>query len=363
MLTAAPPMPLDELLVKEASGFPHWLQTHRGAVAMAGLLAFAGPLTFFTGALSVMRAPTTVDVARLGLWWMLYGTSLWCLLLVTGYGCERLARRFGRYARGGVWLLAACSAAAVPNILTAGRETILMEQGLVHSARTMHLHGFTVSLVMALLYFAHLRRSRGHEQAAARLAAAQTAQRDARRRIVQTRLQEVQARIDPQILFEMLDTVRRLYERDAARAERCLDELIVFLRAALPRLRTASSSLLREIELARAFVRLHALAGAAGLDMTMDVAPDAMHARFPPGVLLPLLDTAVASSAGPCRLTATRSSDGCRLGLTLGAAPSDRSVARVQSVLTELYGTAGKLEIESTTGAINVIVKVPYELA
>jgi two-component system sensor histidine kinase AlgZ len=363
MLTATPPMPLDVQLAKQASGFMHWLRMHRGAVAMAGLLAFAGPLTFFIGAFSVMRSPTALDVARLGLWWTLYGVSLWCLLLVTGYSCERLAGRSGRYVRGAIWLLAACSTAALPNILAAGRATILIEQGVVHSASTMHLHGFTISLVMALLYFAHLRRSREHEQAAARLAAAQTTQRDARRRIVQANLQEVQARIDPQILFEMLDAVRRLYERDAALAERFLDELIIFLRAALPRLRTASSSLLREVELARAFVRLHALAGAAGLDMTIDVAPDAMHARFPPGVLLPLLDTAVASSAGPCRLTATRSSDGCRLVLTLGAVPSDRSVARVQSLLSELYGTAGKLEIESATGAIKIIVKVPYELA
>ena len=363
MLTAAPPIPLELQLANQASGFPHWLRTHRGAVAMAGLLAFAAPVTFFTGALSVMRAPTVVDLARLALWWMLYGVSLWCLLLITGYGCERLARRFGRYIGGGIWLLAACAAAAFANILTAGRATILIEQGVVHSARTGQLYAFTVSLIMALLYFAHLRRSRGHEQATARLAAAQTAQRNARRRIVQAHLQEVQARIDPQLLFEMLDTARRLYERDAARAESFLDELIIFLRAALPRLRTASSSLLREVELARAFVKLHALASAAGLDMTVDIAPDAMHARFPPGVLLPLLDTTVDSSAARCQLTATRSGDDCRLVLTLDAAPSDGSVARVQSLLMELYGTSGRLEIESTTGAINVIVKVPYEFA
>jgi hypothetical protein len=363
MLTAAPPMPLDVQLAKQASGFPHWLRTHRGAVAIAGLLAFAGPVTFFTGALSVMRAPTAVDLARLGVWWMLYGVLLWGLLLITGYGCERLTRRFGRTIRGGVWLLAACTSAAFANILTAGRTTILIEQGLVYSARTAQLYAFIFSLIMALLYFAHLRRSRGHEQAAARLAAAQAAQRHARRRIVQARLQEVQARIDPQLLFEMLDAVRRLYERDAARAECFLDELIIFLRAALPRLRTASSSLLREVELASAFVRLHALAGAAELGMTVDVAPDAMHARFPPGVLLPLLDTTVGSSAGTCRLTTTRSSDDCRLVLALDAAPSDASVARVQSLLMELYGASGRLEIEHTTGAIIVVVTVPYELA
>jgi len=363
MLTTAPPMPLDTHLAKRASGFPHWLRTHRGAVAMAGLLAFAAPLTFFMGALSVMRAPTATVVAGLGLWWTLYGVSLWCLLLVIGYGCERVARPFGQYTRAGMWLLAACSAAALASLLTAGRAAVLIEQGLVHSAQSMQLHGFTVSLIMALLYFAHLRRSREHEQATARLAAAQTTQRRAQRRLVEARLQELQARIDPQLLFEMLDTMRRLYERDAARAERFLDELILFLRASLPRLRAASSSLLREAELARAFVGMHALARATGLDLTVDVAPDAMHARFPPGVLLPLLDAAVCGGTGRFQLTATRSSDGCRVDLTLAAAPSDASITRVRSLLVELYGTSGKLEIESTGSAINVVVKVPYELA
>ncbi len=327
---------------------------------MAGLLALAGPLTFFTGALSVMRGPTPHDIARLGLWWTLYGLSLCCLLLVTGYACERLGPRLGRYARAAIWLLAACSAAALPNILTAGRASILMEQGLVQSARTMHLHGFTVSLVMALLFFAHLRRSRQHERAAARLAAAQAGQRHTRQRIVEARLQEVQARIDPQILFELLHAARRLYERDAALAERFLDELIAFLRAALPRLRTPSSSLPREVELARAFVRLQALAGVAVSDLSIDVAPEAMHARFPPGVLLPLLDRV---GAAPRRLSAVRSADGCRLLLTLDAAAADRSLARVRSLLSELYGTAGRVEVESQDGASRILVEVPHEHA
>lgn len=363
MLSAAPAIPLDMNLVRQARAFAHWLRRHRGAVAMAGLIAFAAPLTFFTGALSVLREPTPSAIARLGLWWSLYGISLWCLLLVTGYGCERLARPFGRYLRAAMWLLAACSAAALTNVLTAGRAAILTEQGLVHSALTMHLHGFTVSLVMALLYFVHLRRSREHEEAAARLAAAQTAQRDARRRLAEARLQEVQARIDPQLLFEMLDAVRRLYERDPARAERFLEELIVFLRAALPRLRTASSSLAREAELAGAFVRLRALAGAATSGITVDVASDVMHARFPPGVLLPLLGAAVRGGAGPCRLIAARSNEACRLVLTLHAAPSDACVARVQALLTELYGTSAKLEAESACGVIKVAVEVPHEPA
>ena len=365
MLSAARAIPLDRNRAHQARGFAQWLRTHQGAVAMAGLLAFAAPVTFFTGALSVMRTPTAPAIATLGLWWSLYGVSLWCFLLVAGYVCDQLARRFGRYARSAMWLLAACSAAALTNALTAGRAAILMEQGLVHSVLTMHLHGFTVSLVMALLYFAHLRRSREHEEAAARLAAAQTAQRDARRRLAEARLQEVQARIDPRLLFEMLDAVRHLYERDPAQAESYLDELIVFLRAALPRLRTVSSSLAREAELARAFVRLRALAGTVAPEtmVEVDISPDAMHARFPPGVLLPLLDAAVRRNVSPCRLTAARSNGACRLDLVLGAAPSDAVVARVKALLMELYGTAAKLEVESSRDLTRATVEVPHEPA
>jgi Histidine kinase len=362
MLAATRPLPLDLPLARPPDGFPRWLRTHRGAVAMAGLLAFAAPLTFFTGALSVMRALTTASVAGLGLWWLLYGASLWGLLLVAGYGCERMARRFPPPFRAAIWLVGAGSAAALANFATTGRTAILVEQGLVYSAQTAHLYAFTFSLIMALLYFAHLRRSRGHEQAAARLAAAQAAQRLARRRTVQGRLQEVQARIDPQLLFEMLETVQRLYQRDAAQAERFLDELIVFLRAALPRLRTASSSLLREVELARAFVRLHAMRGVVDLDIAIEIAPDVIHARFPPGVLLPLLD-GVVGGARSCGLRAMRSGEYCRVALTLGAAPSLAAVARVRSLLAELYGTGGTVEIESTSDGVTVIVGVPHELA
>ena len=330
---------------------------------MAGLLAFAGPLTFFTGAVSVMRTPTAVDVVRLGGWWTLYGISLWCALLFGGYGCARVAARFGRRVRGVIWFLAAGVVAAVPNLLTAERATLLIEQGLVQGARTMHLHGFIFSLIMALLYFAHLGRARDHEQAVARLAVAQTAQRQIQNRIIQARLQEVQARIDPQILFEMLDVLRHLYEHSAAHAERFLDELIAFLRASLPRLRTVSSSLLREAELARAFVRLHALAHDTDFDMTVEISPDVIHARFPPGVLLPLLDTAVIGCAAGFHLVGARSDNSCRLTLTLDAAPSNESIERVESLLLQLYGTLGQLDIDRATNAIHLVVRVPYELA
>ena len=267
---------------------------------MAGLLSFATPVTFFPGVVSVMREAETVVVLVLTAWYVLFAVELWGMLLVIGYVLQH-GKIIGRYA-GSAPLLGACAAAA------------------------------------------------------------QAAQHNARRRLGQARLKAVQARIDPQLLFDMLDAVRRAYEDDASRAERLLDELASFLRAALPRLRNTSSSVLREAQLARAYAQLRTLAGAIEIHMRFDVSADVADARFPPGVLLPLLEDALRVRAGACELIATRSSDDCQLVLTLPARPLDAVVARVRSLLADLYGTSAELVVAHVNGVANATVKVPYEL-
>lgn len=346
-----------------AQGLSYWLRSHRGAIAVAGLLAFGAPVTLFMGAVSVMRAPTAPVVAMLGLWWLFFGLQLWGLLLALGYAGERVTPRLGRRAQVAVWLLCAVAAAVCVNLSTVGRAALLLEQGVVQSAAIMQLYGFLLSFTMALLFFAHLRRSRTHEAAAARLAAAQSAQRDARRRTVQARLQAVQARIDPNLLFEMLEQVRACYAADSPRAERLLDELIAFLRASLPRLPTCSSSVAREAELARAYARLRSLADATGCPLVLEVHAEAMHARLPAGVLLPLLDDALRARAGPCSLTVTRSMQECLLELVLPVAPSEAALQRVRSLLVDVYGGAAELAGHKGTAPARLTVKVPYELA
>jgi hypothetical protein len=344
-----------------AADFMHWLRAHRGAVAMAGLLSFAAPVTFIANDASMMREPSAVDVLVLTGWFLLFGIELWGLLLVTGYALQRI-KAIDRYARSAT-LVCAGAAAAFATLSTTGRGSILVEQGVTQSIQVMHAYAFVFSLVMALLFFAHLQRSHAQEQAAARLAATQAAQRAARRRLVQSRLQAVQARIDPQLLFEMLDAVRHAYDDDAARAERLLDELVTFLRAALPRMRSTSSSVLREAHLARSYAQLRMLAGAADIDMRLDVSAEVGDARFPPGVILPLLDDALHTRAGACALRATRSSTDCKLVLTLPARPLDAAVGRVRSLLADLYGTSAELVLAHADDVVSATVMVPYERA
>jgi hypothetical protein len=158
-------------------GFAAWVASRPGAVSMAGLLAFAGPATLFTGALSVIGLGQPATILSLGLWWLLYGLQFWLLLLLAGHVGERLCAGKGRLAAGATWLALACAAAAWVNVSTAGRASLLIEHGVVQSARTMGLYSFILSLTLSLLYFAHLGRSRTRETALARLVAAQAATR------------------------------------------------------------------------------------------------------------------------------------------------------------------------------------------
>jgi hypothetical protein len=346
-----------------ATRLAQWRRSRRGAVAMAGLLAFAGPLKFFVGYLGVLRERALADVVEVSLWWLLYGLVLWAALLVTGEVGGRLARRASRVGRGALWLALACCCAAAPNLSAGGRARILVEQGVVQGLLPMHLYSFTLSFVMAVLYFALLRRSREHEAAAARLAAAQAGQREARRRVVQMDLQAMQARIDPALLFGMLEAVRLAYASDPPRAERLLEELIAFLRASLPGLRTDGSSVAREAELARAYAQLLSLAQGNAWRMTLDIRDAAAHARFPPGALLPLVDDALRAREGDCTLQARCAGGLCEVVLGLPVRPSAGAVSRVQSLLHETDGAAAGLSVATRSTRAVVTLWVPHDAA
>ena len=162
--------------------------------------------------------------------------------------------------------------------------------------------------------------------------------------------------------LEMLEEVRRAYEQDASRAERLLDELVAFLRIALPRLRNPSSSIERETLLARSCARLRTVAAACEIDLRVDVSPDVSQSRFPPGILLPLLNDALGAGPVRCELLARRCGSQCAVTLGVPHAPAEGTVARLRALLIELYGSAAELSLTSANGIAIATVKVPYEL-
>ena len=87
---------------------------------------------------------------------------------------------------------------------------------------------------LAILIYARLRKAR---LAALDLARAELARSEANRKLLATRLDAARAQVDPSLVIEHLERIESEYETDPAAADAELDELIAFLRGAIPRLR------------------------------------------------------------------------------------------------------------------------------
>src|SRR5205823_33842 len=78
--------------------------------------------------------------------------------------------------------------------------------------------------------FVYIDRRRAQAEGA-RLHDAEMQRARTSRGVFESRLRAMQARIEPQFLFNTLAQVKRLYEIDPALAQRMLDDLIAYLRA------------------------------------------------------------------------------------------------------------------------------------
>ncbi len=130
--------------------------------------------------------------------------------------------------------------------------------------------------------------------------ATDSAEREAmQRQLVTARLKLLQAQVEPHFLFNTLAAVDYLIETDPARASVMQKTLISYLRAALPQMRQASSTLGRELKLIRAYLELLKLRIEERLEFDIKVTPELESAEFPPMVLQTLVENAIKHGIEP----------------------------------------------------------------
>ena len=168
----------------------------------------------------------------------------------------------------------------------------------------LFVHEMWVSLATGALLAAGFTMNERSRRAAARLWAVRSECSEAKRSMVESRLNILKARIEPALLIREIGLVQALYRQQHAGAQQQLENLIAYLQSALPHLHGGGATLGEELALAQAYLRLQAGNWGARLAWHIDVDP-AMHGmRFPPMTLLPLIDDALrrAASAAPARL-------------------------------------------------------------
>jgi hypothetical protein len=218
------------------------------------------------------------------------------------------------------------------------------------------------------MYLDHIRA----RNAQASLRTAQSERREAAHRLLESQLQAMQARVEPKFLFNTLAHVRNLYANEFEVAQTVLDELIAYLRAAMPHMRSTTSTVAKEIDLARAYLHITRLS-LRRLDVEIRMSDRAAAVRMPPMLLVPLIDRALArhphigAQDGSLRIACDCVGDAwLRIDVTdTGTEPvpmDDRAVAGIRDRLTALYGNRARLTLSATTGVTAyATVEIPLE--
>ena len=211
-------------------------------------------------------------------------------------------------------------------------------------------------------------------RASAQMHVAELERIDAEKRSIESDLQAMQARVEPQFLFNTLAQVRRLYEQNVALAERMLDDLIAYLRAAMPKMRDTSSTVGEEVDLARAYLDIVKVRLGDRLTYAIDTRAELRDARFPPMMLLPLIDHAItrgverAGGAGSIRISVAEEPAG-QLAVTVadsgaGFDPHDAVVGieALRERLRGLFGDHAGLDLRrAVESGTRVVMTIPVE--
>ncbi len=212
--------------------------------------------------------------------------------------------------------------------------------------------GFGCVVVAAMM----LREKHARDQA--RIHRAESERHQLEKNVLESRLQLMQAQVEPHFLFNPLANVQHLVETDPPAASRMLDSLIHYLRAALPQMRESTTNLGREIDMARAFLEIHRVRMGSRMEFSIDV-PDALKCRsFPPMMLISLVENALKHGVDPCCECGTIAIRAEELEGRLKVSVTDTGegivakkgggvgLSNIRERLKALYGPAARLVLE-----------------
>ena len=225
-------------------------------------------------------------------------------------------------------------------------------------------------LFFGLIAWFYLRVQVG-ERTDAALRATQLAAIRGEQQVVHARLSALQAQVDPDFLFAALSQVQTAYARNVDQAQAALDEVIVFLRAALPQTDASDTTFASEAALAQAALRL--ASRIADKQVLLQVAPaeeEVQSALCPPQVCLPLVQALHAHAAANATLQLRGSVVDervlMRLTATLATGAADEPLAitgavnGAQKTLQSVLGASASIVARRAGNLIHLYIGFPY---
>jgi two-component sensor histidine kinase len=119
------------------------------------------------------------------------------------------------------------------------------------------------------------------------------------RKALSARLRLMQAQVEPHFLFNTLANIQALVDVRSPQASNVLRSLIAYLRAAVPRMHEAGTTLGQELELVRAYLELMQMRIPDRLQFALHTEPSANQLQCPAMTLLTLVENAVRHGIDP----------------------------------------------------------------
>ena len=207
---------------------------------------------------------------------------------------------------------------------------------------------FVGTVILSAVYY--LKDSRTTDA----LAIAQLGLSQAQKRRLTEELRSAQAALDPEFLFATLAAVDRRFDGDPMVAQRLLDALIRYLRAALPAKDDSIGTLGQQATLVRAYLEIESIRSSDRLQADVEVPSELESRLFAPALILPLVALAAGDAAGSGRdarihmgvslvggrLTVEVRCDGCQPWAT---AEQETTLASLRHRVGALYGSRAEL--------------------
>ena len=249
-----------------------------------------------------------------------------------------------------------------------------------HKQASTWFMNFVLLLLIALFGTKALVGGKKRADAEAKVAN-DAAEREAmQRQLSETKMQMMQAQVEPHFLFNTLASVEHLIRVDPPRASAMQRSLIQYLRAVLPQMRDNAvvTGLGREVDMVRAYLDLLKMRMEERLIVDLQIPDGLRSAAFPPMMLQSMVENAIKHGleckpeGGTLKIVAEVADSQLRVtvtddGVGFGVMPSDGTGLGLQTIrdrLRMLHGDAGRLHIgaNSPSGVIATI-EVPYQLS
>ena len=250
----------------------------------------------------------------------------------------------------------------------------------LHKQASTWFRSFVFLLILALLATKALVGGKKRAEAETQTANAAAERASMQRQLSETRMQMMQAQVEPHFLFNTLASVEYLIETDPPRASAMQRSLIQYLRAVLPQMRDNAvvTNLGREADMVQAYLNLLKMRMEERLTVAMQIPDGLRNAAFPPMMLQSMVENAIKhgleckSEGGTLKIMAEVASGKLRVivsddGVGFGVMPSDGTglgLPTIRERLKLLHGDLGQLHISANSpSGVIATIEVPYQVA